>query len=361
MNGVIERLHTSLQSAWQHKGMLSNLLYPLSLISRAVAEYRRVRISRDPGRVCIGPVPVIVVGNIYVGGTGKTPVVIALAQSLRRQGWRPGIISRGYGVRVGTHPRCGQGSLDAARFGDEPALIAAATGAPVSVHPRRCLALGAMIAHYPAVNVVIADDGLQHHALGRHVEILVQDARGTGNGRMLPAGPLREPPDRIASVDLVVTNLGPADTPPTMPVEPAQMVVMRLTPASAEHLVSGTTMPWDAWLAKHGCAPAAAVAAIGNPARYFSMLRESGVTLSECIALPDHDDYAQPPFSQIDAECILITAKDAVKCRKVRDDRLWVVHAAPRFSDPAWTRRIDERLRALPRSGAAMAASPPRD
>src|SRR5690606_16068633 len=179
------------------KGLISTLLSPLSWVARAFIARKRLRYQRKPGLSHQSRLPVIIVGNIYVGGTGKTPVVIALVQSLQARGWRPGVISRGYGAKVGKHARTGQGQLDPALFGDEPALIAQATQVPVAVHPKRALALLELQETYPQVDVIVADDGLQHLALGRDLEIVVQDGRGIGNGRVLPAGPLREPASRL--------------------------------------------------------------------------------------------------------------------------------------------------------------------
>lgn len=138
-------------------------------------------------------------------------MVIATVEGLRARGYTPGVVSRGYGVKLGPQARVGQGELDAARFGDEPALIARVTGAPISVHPRRALAAQALLQAHPRVDVIVSDDGLQHLALARDVEIVVQDRRGIGNGRLLPAGPLREPASRLREVDAVITNIGVPD------------------------------------------------------------------------------------------------------------------------------------------------------
>ncbi len=338
-------LHAAMQKAWQRKGLLSTLLWPLSMLARGVIARKRARFLTHPDRVYRASLPVVVVGNLYVGGTGKTPVVIALAQALQARGWTPGIVSRGYGARLGRQPRTGRGQTDPALFGDEPALMTAVTGAPISVHPQRPLALRALQANYPEVDVVISDDGLQHLALGRDLDIVVQDGRGMGNGRVLPAGPLREPASRLQTVDLIITNLAPGEPPPPGITTPATQVFMHLYPCAMEHLESGTLLDWTAWQARYGKESIAALAAIGRPERFFAMLRHAGLTLAQTRALPDHDAYAgASPFSALQSTLILITAKDAVKCRRFQDERLWIVHAEPVFSDPHWADRISDAL-----------------
>lgn len=303
--------------------------------------------------------PVIVVGNLMVGGTGKTPVVIALVQGLQKLGWTPGVISRGYGARLPEdQARCAMPPLDPALFGDEPSLIAAATGVPVAVHPRRTLALSALHQQWPDVDVVVADDGLQHLALARDIEIVVQDARGLGNGRLLPAGPLREPRSRLASVDLIISNTSATDDQEAVtnrhrhkpvPGVPAHVPALRmqLQPVSCTHLLTGQVMAWGQWRQTHGTTPLAAVAAIGQPERFFGMLRRLGLSLEQCISLPDHDNFSHPPFARLAAPLIVITDKDAVKCRHLNDPRLWSVQVAPRFSDETWVQQIHQRLKSM--------------
>jgi tetraacyldisaccharide 4'-kinase len=290
-------LHAALQRAWQRKGMASALLLPLSALARLAVARKQARYRKNPSLSYRASLPVIVVGNVYVGGTGKTPVVIELARALRARGWNPGIISRGYGAKIGDAPRTGQGTLPATEFGDEPALIAASTQVPIAVHPNRPRALQALQKAYPEVDVIIADDGLQHLALARDIEIVVQDARGIGNGRMLPAGPLREPPRRLRRTDFLITNLAPGETPPPAMATRGRQIVMQLHPGTLEQLDTGETQPWEDWLARHGAASVAAVAAIGRPERFFAMLRHAGLTPDPSLPLPDHYAYkgAGPP------------------------------------------------------------------
>jgi tetraacyldisaccharide 4'-kinase len=289
----------------------------------------------------------VIVGNIIVGGTGKTPVVIALVEALVARGWHPGVVSRGYGVKLKGRAKVGQGQLDAPAFGDEPALIARSTGAPLAVHPARVLAVQALIRAHPEVDVIISDDGLQHLALRRDIEIVVQDARGLGNGRMLPAGPLREPACKLGEVDYLITNLVANQSAPPALAIPARQFCMSLRPERLVHLASGLSATWPEWLARHATGAIAAVAAIGQPERFFSMLRTQGLKLDAAIALPDHDPYNTSPFTALGTDLILITAKDAVKCARFDDPRIWVVNVAPQFSDTGWLDGLNEKLHAI--------------
>ncbi len=336
----------ALHRIWSGKGLLSTFLLPLSwLVGLFVARKRRLYQSgRKQGAT--SACPVVVVGNLYVGGTGKTPVVLALVKALQARGWSPGIISRGYGGHLGAHAKTGRGELDPHEFGDEPSLIARISQAPVAVHPRRGLALRALQIRYPEVDLIIADDGLQHLALARDVEIIVQDARGTGNGRVLPAGPLREPASRLASVDYVITNLIAGQA--TQPLAIAgRQIRMQLGPDTVRHLVSDQTLQWPDWHEHYRHASLSAVAGIGQPERFFSMLRACGLKLEQTIALPDHDPYHRSPFEFLDTDLILVTPKDAVKCARFQDERVWEVRVSPQFSDPSWLDDLDKRLRAI--------------
>ncbi|MBW8368428.1 MAG: tetraacyldisaccharide 4'-kinase [Arenimonas sp.] len=241
-------------------------------------------------------VPVIVVGNLVAGGSGKTPLTVALARGLEAQGWRPGIVSRGHGRQSHDPVRVSTG-MPAELCGDEPLLIARQTGLPVFVDSDRVAAAQRLVAE--GCNLIIADDGLQHRRLGRDIEIEVVDGeRRHGNGRLIPAGPLREPAGR--RVDLRVVNGGTAD---------AGEWPMRLVLGQAEPLDGGPARP----LASFAGAPVHAVAGIGNPGRFFAALRDHALAPIE-HAFPDHHAYRPDDLRLSPPHPLLMTEKDAVKC-----------------------------------------------
>lgn len=323
---------TLLARQWQHGGWLSTLLRPLSALTAWAVERKRKAYLSGAKPSYRAPVPVVVVGNVFVGGTGKTPVVIATVTALRARGYTPGVVSRGYGVKIGREARVGAGALAAAQFGDEPALIARATGAPVCVHPKRALAAQTLLQAHPEVDVIVSDDGLQHLALARDIEIVVQDERGVGNGRLLPAGPLREPASRLQDVDVVVTNIGDDDGRPQLPGGPRpRQVRMWLQPGDTRQIEGGATLPLSAFA---GQPRIAAAAGIGNPERFFTTLRAAGIQLATTLPLPDHHDYSDSPFQSLTADTILVTSKDAIKCAALHDARIWEVPVQAAFSDP---------------------------
>lgn len=338
--GMAARLH----QAWQTRGLTSIVLRPLSWLAHALAAGKQLAYRRGWKHAYRSRLPVIVVGNLYVGGTGKTPFLLAAIAALQARGWHPGVVSRGYGVRIEGSPRTGRGRLDATQFGDEPSLIASETGVPVSVHPSRALAVQALVERFPQVDVILSDDGLQHLALARDIEILLEDARGLGNGLMLPAGPLREPAARRAKVDAIVRNIG-SDALETLPNDDCarpRLVHMQVLPALARRLSDGAANVLQE-LGRPGSRIAAA-AGIGQPERFFESLRRAGVTLVQTLSLPDHFDYATSPFEGVDAEIILVTGKDAVKCADLHDSRLWVVPVSVQFSDPFFFDWLHRRL-----------------
>lgn len=344
-----------MHALWLGRGLISTLLLPLSWLTGIIVARKTYRYRRRPELTLCSQHPVVVIGNIYVGGTGKTPVVIALVQALQARGWRPGVISRGYGARRNAQARTGRGDLDPHNFGDEPALIAKITGVPVAVHARRVLALEALQESYPDVDIIIADDGLQHLALGRDIEIVVQDSRGIGNGRLLPSGPLREPPGRLASVDVLITNLEPGRPAPASLPTAARQLTMSLAPTHITQLATGLALDWAVWKSRHTRASVAAVAGIGQPGRFFSMLRAGGINLAQAVCLPDHAGFDPSPFGAVPAELILITAKDAVKCAHIKDERIWVVNVEPEFSDSSWLDELHEKLAAIKKAKTGRA------
>src|SRR5690606_10107537 len=261
-----QRLHR----AWQHKGLLSTLLSPLSCLTAIYTRRKRQRYAQQPALTYFSHTPVIVVGNLVVGGAGKTPVVMALIDQLRLAGYQPGVVSRGYGVKMGTQARTSKASKEASFLGDEPALIHQEKQVPVAVHPRRVLALQALNQDFPEVDVVIADDGLQHLALGRQAEIIVQDQRGIGNGRLLPAGPLRETPQRLKKAHVIVSQIT-ADTTfnPQAPTtaNDQKIVQMRLWPSAFTALHDKQTLNLSEATQPFRSSRVAACAAIGQPTR----------------------------------------------------------------------------------------------
>lgn len=254
------------------------------------------------------PVPVVVIGNLTAGGTGKTPLAIALAEALRARGFRPGVVSRGHGGRQREPVLLGNAPMPS-EVGDEPCLIRA-SGIPVAVGRDRPAAAQLLVAD--GCDVLIADDGLQHYRLARDAEICVIDgARRFGNGHLLPAGPLREPLRRLARVDLRVCNGG---TP-----QPGEYP-MRLVGGEAVTLDGAHRQPLSAFASR--CAHA--VAAIGNPARFFASLREAGVEVVE-HAFPDHHAFAAAELAFGDGLPVLMTDKDAVKCSGFAQPHWWRV------------------------------------
>ncbi|HEX9172900.1 MAG TPA: tetraacyldisaccharide 4'-kinase [Telluria sp.] len=343
-------LESTLTRAWLRRGALACALWPLSLLFRALAA-ARARLYRagilKSGRL---PVPVIVVGNIFIGGTGKTPLTIWLAEALRAAGFTPGVISRGHGSE-GTAPRAVTPDSGAREVGDEPLLIARRSSCPVMVGRVRVDAGRALLAAHPEVDVLIADDGLQHYALARDIEVVLFDGRGVGNGWLLPAGPLREPPSRRR--DFTVVN-APELTPQLVAAVGGQPFRMQLGGDYAERLAQpGERVPLASLAARQAAAGTAerprivAAAGIGNPGRFFSMLKAAGLAIDE-LALPDHHDFLDDPFAHVQADLILITEKDAVKCGQIEnlknDPRLWVVPVTARI-DAALAEQIVEKCR----------------
>ncbi|HEX4872935.1 MAG TPA: tetraacyldisaccharide 4'-kinase [Nevskiaceae bacterium] len=305
-------------------------LRPLAALYGLIAAQRRRRLQAEAARVRLR-VPVIVVGNLSVGGTGKTPFVLWLVDRLREWGWRPGVISRGYGGRAAHYPLRVSADSDPAEVGDEPALIAWRSGVPVVVDPDRLRAARALDAE---VDVLIADDGLQHYRLPRQVEIVVVDGqRGFGNGALLPAGPLREPISRLAEVDLVVVNGG------GLRVQGPPCVDMQLPGAHAFNLREPSRVRA---LRDFRGESVHAMAGIGHPERFFQLLEREGLHLVR-HPFADHQAYQPAQIEWHDSRPVLMTEKDAVKCRHWVDARYWSVPVTAQL-DPAATQRVRESL-----------------
>ena len=334
------RLESTLTRAWLRRGLLAWSLLPLALLFRLLAALRRRLFSLGLLTSERLPVPVVVVGNIFIGGTGKTPLTIWLVQALRAAGLTPGVISRGHGGKESA-PRAVTPDADPREVGDEPLLIATRAGCPVVVGRQRVEAGRALLAAHPEVDVLVSDDGLQHYALARDVEIVLFDGRGVGNGWTLPSGPLREPPSRRR--DVTVVN-APEITPDLARAVGGRPYRMQLAGAMAEPLsLPGEAVPVSSLAGRR----IVAAAGIGTPGRFFAMLRGHGLVFAE-LPLPDHHDFLDEPFAGLDADVILITEKDAVKCRQLEnlkdDPRLWVVPVTAQL-DPALAEQIVEKCR----------------
>jgi tetraacyldisaccharide 4'-kinase len=312
---------------WYHLSPVSLLLFPLSLAFGLVAALRRALYRIRVLRTERLPVPVIVVGNLTVGGTGKTPLVLWLVEALRRRGRTPGIVSRGYGGGFGP-PRAVRAGDDPAPAGDEQVLLAERSGAPVWIGADRPAAGRALLAANPSCDVIVCDDGLQHYRLARDFEIAVQDERGVGNGFLLPAGPLREPRSRPVDARIVNSDSAPA----------AGALRMRLVPRGLYRVRDGAPVAIEDLAGKR----LHAVAAIGDPQRFFRTLGAMGLRASP-HAFPDHHRYAPGDLDFADCDYVLMTEKDAVKCRRFgRSDLIALrVDAAP---EPALADLIIDRI-----------------
>ena len=320
-------------------------LEPLARLYGAVVAARRRRAAAAP----VLDAPVIIVGNLTVGGTGKTPLTVWLAQQSRRQGWPAGLISRGYGGSAGD-VRVLQRDADWREVGDEPLILARRSDCVTAVGRERTEAARAVIAR--GARIVISDDGLQHLRLTRQCTIVVADgARGFGNGRLLPAGPLREPLERLASADALVIN-GASEHPSLRAAAayfPPLVLRMDLVPGEAVALASGERRTLESF-----CASSVhAVAGIGHPQRFFQALRARGLKVLE-HPFPDHHPLTPAELQFGDAHPVLMTEKDAVKCAHLADPRLWFVPVEAVFSEAD----AAGLLELLKRTAASFVAAP---
>nr|WP_315482139.1 tetraacyldisaccharide 4'-kinase [uncultured Undibacterium sp.] len=319
MRAVLESFFVK---AWSRRGIVAVMLWPVAKVFGFLLDCRFKLRTLGYHQQSSLSVPVIIVGNIYIGGTGKTPMVIWLVEALRQAGWHPGVISRGYGAHVEQIQEVLADSL-ATMVGDEPLLIVQRTGCPMMVGRHRVASAQQLLKKYPNVDVIISDDGLQHYALGRDVEIVMFDQRGIGNGWLLPAGPLREPAARSrdftilnASNSTAVSGIG--DDVFKMHLQAGDLIQLRQPEIH---------QPLSAFQGKK----ILAAAGIGNPQRFFTMLSAQGIDF-KAMPLADHYAFTPEIFHNEEAEIILITEKDAVKCRQIaglRDDpRIWLVPVA---------------------------------
>lgn len=313
-----EGLAQCLPRLWFRK-RLSPLLLPLvpfSWLFAGIAAARRALYRLRLLKSFSLPVPVIVVGNLTVGGSGKTPLVLWLVERLRERGWRPGIISRGYGGSEAVMPVFP--ASDAAQVGDEPTLLARRSGVPVFVGRNRVAAGTALLAAHPECDVVVSDDGLQHYRLARTAEIALFDGRGAGNGRLLPAGPLREPLSRLRRVTAMVWNGAVGDVAERVPVPRFSMRLVGRRFVSLRD--PGRTCTADELRGR----PLHAVAGIGDPSRFFAQLAAMGLEFS-AHPFPDHHVYSTADFQFAHDGVFLMTEKDAVKCLGLSLTEAWAL------------------------------------
>jgi tetraacyldisaccharide 4'-kinase len=321
---------------WYRRGLLAWLLWPLSVFFRIAVFIRRILYALRLLKSVHPGIPVIVVGNLTVGGSGKTPLVIWIAEFLRGAGWSPGIVSRGYGAAV-TEPRAATVASAASEVGDEPILLSRRSGCPVWVGPDRVQVAALLRAAHQDVDVLVLDDGLQHYRLRRDLEVAVVDARGFGNGFLLPAGPLREPKSRLRGVDAVVSH-GSALPGYAMKLEGHQ--VHRMTDARERRV-----------LESFGGQKVHAVAGIGDPNRFFLHLAGAGIKVLP-HPFPDHHPFAPRDLEFGDELPVMLTEKDAVKLRSAARPHWWVLPVGARL-DPAFGDWLAGKLDEWRRSKAA--------
>jgi len=322
---------------WYRRGAIAWLLWPLSLVflvlvfARRILYWVRLFKSVHPG------IPVIVVGNLTVGGSGKTPLVIWIAEFLKGKGWSPAIVSRGYGAKV-EGPRAATVASDAAEVGDEPILLARRSGCPVWIGPDRVQVAAVVRREEPKVDVLVLDDGLQHYRMRRDLEIAVVDARGFGNGFLMPAGPLREPKLRLRTVDAVVSHAFPEQKGFSMVLEGDE--VHRMTDARERK-------PLKAFAGQK----VHAVAGIGDPNRFFLHLGRAGIKVLP-HPFPDHHAFTPRELEFGDQTPVMLTEKDAVKLRSAARPHWWVLPVSAK-PDPAFGSWLLGKLDEWRRSKAA--------
>ena len=316
-----------LQDAWYKEMYISSFFMPISMLYDDAMRFRRflyrIRILKKTKL----PVPVIIVGNITVGGTGKTPVTLWLAKFLKQQGYKPGIISRGYGGNSETWPQLVMDQSDPEQVGDEAVLMKKRADCSVAVGPERVEA-ARLLLEKSDCNVIISDDGLQHYALERDIEIAVVDGdRRFGNGYTLPCGPLREPIERLQTVDFVLVNGGEIEENEYSMMVEGDIAVNLVT--KEEKLLTDFCL-----------IPSHALAGIGNPNRFFDLLEKKGISL-DCHAFLDHYQFTADDIKFNDDKPVLMTEKDAVKCVSFATEKHWYVriNATPQkqFVDKLFT------------------------
>lgn len=315
-----------LLQAWSERGLLARMLWPVSQVYRALFALRRWLYRQRVLPVRALPVPVVVVGNLVVGGAGKTPVTIALVEHLKARGWRVGVVARGHGRKAGGIVEV-RADSPPAQAGDEPVLVARRTGVPVVVGRSRGDAALHLLDRFPETQVLLADDGLQHLAMRRDLEVCVFDDRGLGNGWLLPAGPLREAWPR--AVDLVL-HTG------DRPAFAGGRAHRRLADSAVR--ADGTRRRLDSFSGER----VTALAGIARPEQFFAMLQAAGLELTSTLALPDHYDFDSAPRLFDEGQQLLCTEKDAVKLW-ARLPQAWAVPLELTL-EPAWQAQFDALL-----------------
>ena len=314
---------------WSRRGAIARLLWPAALLFSFLVFFRRLFYKLKLFRSTGAGIPVIVIGNLTVGGAGKTPLVLWVAEFLRRNGWKPGIVSRGYG-RTEQGPREANIASSVSEVGDEPILLNRRSGCPVWVAADRVEACRKLRAAHKDCDVILADDGLQHYALRRDLEICVVDAHGLGNGLLLPAGPLREPRSRLRSVDAVVTHGA---------VEGVQGHAMHLEGDAFVNLTNAKDVrPAKSFAGQR----VHAVAGIGDPKRFFVQLGRFGLKPVP-HPFPDHHVFTAAELDFGDEAPVVMTEKDAVKCKPFAKAHYWIFPVSASL-DPAFGRWLLERL-----------------
>ncbi|MDF2153632.1 tetraacyldisaccharide 4'-kinase [Vibrio sp. CAU 1672] len=301
------------------KYLLWPILWPLSLLFGAVSRAKRAQYQTGKKQAYRAPVPVIVVGNITAGGNGKTPVVVWLVEQLQQLGFKPGVVSRGYGAKAPHYPLVLNADTPTAHCGDEPKLIQRRTGAPVAVDPVRANAVKALLPQ--GVDIIVTDDGLQHYALERDVELVIVDGqRRFGNQSLIPLGPLREGVERLDEVDFVITNGGEAQ---------AGEVQMALAPSAAVNLITRRQVEVSQ------LKELVAFAGIGHPPRFFHTLKGMAADVRVTKGFADHQDFDPQELTTLAQQGanVIMTEKDAVKCDSYAQDNWWYLPVSAQFDE----------------------------
>jgi len=325
--------------AWYEKKKWILIFYPLSVLYRFLSSVRKNQYLSGSKPVWHAPVPVIIVGNISIGGSGKTPLALTLIKHLKNKGYNPGIVSRGYGAATRDFPRAVNATDNPVEVGDEPLLLAQRGDCPVVIDPDRVSAAKFLLEQFDC-DIIISDDGMQHYALGRDIEIAVVDAaRRFGNELCLPAGPLREPVKRLDQVDFIVYN---GELPTKEFSNQSQSFSMQLVPDQFVPLSGEIPVAMDSWSES---TTVEAVAGIGNPTRFFSTLRTLGFSVNE-NPFPDHHQFSASDFSEFSNSPTIMTEKDAVKCEHSWIKNGWFLQVTGQLDDLFFS-QLDTKIEEL--------------